>query len=85
MASTMNKNFSHPEVFDHGQPIESPGPVLAEQISYVLQAIDRRYEDFRRDQAIARSDHLDAIRTMLNEHRCDVLSNIAKLMQPNTG
>ena len=65
-----------------GQPIPRPG-VLAEQTSNVLQAVDRRIEEFRRDQAIARADHLQVIRTMLNEHRSDVFSDVAKLMETN--
>ena len=50
-----------------GHPIPRPG-VLEAQTSDVLQAVDRRIEAFRREQAIARADHLQVIRTMLNEH-----------------
>ena len=72
-----------PEPVDHeGQPIPVPG-VLAEQTANVLQAVDRRIDAYNREQAIKRAQHLDTIKMLLAEHRSDVFSDVAKLMQAN--
>ena len=49
----------------------------------VLQAVDRRLEDFRCEQAMKRREHLVQVKALLHEHRSDVFADVAKLMQSN--
>ncbi len=56
---------------------------LATQTKDVLAAVERRLRDHRIDQAVNRREHLDIITGLLNEHRSDVLADVAKLMQSN--
>ncbi len=64
-----------------------PGEVpefSAEQTNDIMNAVDRRFRDFRIEQAIKRKDHFDAIKTLLHVHRADVFADVAKLVGKDT-
>ena len=56
----------------------------AEQTNDIMNAVDRRFRDFRIEQAIKRKEHTEAIVTLLHEHRADVFSDVAKLVGKDT-
>lgn len=57
---------------------------LAERTKDILQAVERRLRAHRIDEAINRREHLDIIKALLNEHRSDVMSDVAALMATKT-
>ena len=81
----MSRKQPTPVPPDAVKPLPPPTPpaftdALATQTKDVLTAVDRRNRAHDIDQSINRREHLDVIKTLLNEHRSDVLSDVAALM-----